>query len=102
MFPSWWRRSLAVRVMKACYDGDAQQSLSRQQRKRVTLRAALGAARQAPLTSIAIVACIAIFLGISSEPDPSSWAALAHWGVLPSNAIYDGGYWALVSSAFAH
>ncbi len=78
------------------------QSTPRPPPKRMTLYSMLGAARQAPLTSIAVIACGVIFLGISSEPDHISWAAFARWGALPPNAIYDGGYWALVSSAFVH
>jgi rhomboid protease GluP len=74
---------------------NVEQSPVRLPAKRVTLRSMI-------VASIAVVICVVIFLGISSESDRTSWAALAHWGVLPSNAIYDGNYWALVSSAFAH
>jgi rhomboid protease GluP len=81
---------------------EAHQLPPRPQSKRITLRAMLGTARQAPLTSTAVLACFIIFLGISSEPNRTSWAAFAHWGVLPPNAIYDGGYWVLVSSVFVH
>ena len=81
---------------------DARESTPHPQPRHVTLRSMIAAARRAPLTTIAVVAYVVIFFGISSEPDRASWAALAHWGGLPSNAIYDGGYWALVSSAFVH
>ena len=59
-------------------------------------------ARQPWLTRVAIVACIVIFLGIHSQDDPNSWETFAKFGSLHADEIWDGGYWALVTSAFVH
>lgn len=53
-------------------------------------------------TYLAIVACVGVFLGLTAEPHPISWDAFAHFGFLPGEAIWNGGYWALFTSAFVH
>ncbi|PQO25363.1 hypothetical protein C5Y96_23770 [Blastopirellula marina] len=54
------------------------------------------------VTRLAVVACIGIFLGITAQNDFESWESLAKFGYLPADSIWDGGYWALVTSAFVH
>lgn len=54
------------------------------------------------VTVLAIVACIGVFLGLNSQRQPMSWEALSKFGLLRADRIWDGGYWALVCSAFAH
>lgn len=54
------------------------------------------------ISCIAIAACISIFLGLALQNDIDSWDALAKFGYLPADAIWSGGYWSLISSAFIH
>jgi GlpG protein len=68
----------------------------------VTPSSVIAAARQAPLSALTVFVCTLIFLGLISQADHTSWAALSQWGVLPPAAIYDGAYWTLVSSVFVH
>jgi GlpG protein len=49
-----------------------------------------------------VVTCIGIFLGLTSQKNHQSWETLSKWGYLPAVSIWDGGYWALVSSVFVH
>lgn len=57
---------------------------------------------QAWVTCLAIAACIGVFLGIAAQNDFESWEALAKFGYLPADSIWDGSYWALITSAFVH
>lgn len=54
------------------------------------------------VSRLAIVACIGIFLGVSENDDSESWETLLQFGYLPGVFIWNGGYWALVTSAFVH
>ena len=45
--------------------------------------------------------CAFLFVGITSGGQ-QSWESLATWGYAPSQRVWDGAYWALVSSAFVH
>lgn len=54
------------------------------------------------ITVLTIAICVGVFFGLNSQPDPESWEAMSKFGVLPAGEIWDGGYWALVCSAFAH
>ncbi|MHC4369560.1 MAG: rhomboid family intramembrane serine protease [Planctomycetota bacterium] len=54
------------------------------------------------ISSLAILACIGIFLGLAAKNDYESWDTLSKFGYLPADSIWDGGYWALVTSAFVH
>jgi GlpG protein len=51
------------------------------------------------LTWLACVVCVVVFAGIhaDSRSDPAE-----HWGWQPADAVYDGAYWALLSSVFVH
>ncbi len=51
---------------------------------------------------LSIIACIGIFLGLAAQNDYESWDTLAKFGYLPADSIWNGGYWALVTSAFVH
>ena len=46
--------------------------------------------------------CIVVFLGLQNEPGLESWEKLQKWGCYPGSAIYDGAYWALLTSVFVH
>jgi len=46
--------------------------------------------------------CVVIFIGLSSKGSLDSWESAAKWGYLPSDAIWDGKYWGLITSAFVH
>lgn len=54
------------------------------------------------VSRLAIFACIGIFLGLSAKNDYESWETLSKFGYLPADSIWNGGYWALVTSAFVH
>ena len=54
------------------------------------------------ISRLAILACIGIFLGLAAKNDYESWDTLSKFGYLPADSIWDGGYWALVTSAFVH
>jgi len=54
------------------------------------------------LTYAVIVVSVFAFVGRSLESYPWTWAALKQWGVLSSWDIYEGGYWALLTSVFVH
>jgi GlpG protein len=54
------------------------------------------------LTYAVIVVSVFVFVGRSLESDPWTWVALKRWGALSSWDIYDGGYWALLTSVFVH
>ena len=54
------------------------------------------------ISRFAIVVCIVIFLGLTKQGDRASWETLSHFGYLPANSIWNGGYWALITSAFVH
>jgi GlpG protein len=46
--------------------------------------------------------CIVLFAAIAARGGQQSWDSLASWGYLPPQRVWDGAYWALVSSAFIH
>lgn len=54
------------------------------------------------ISRLAIVACIGVFLGLAAQNDYESREALSKFGYLPADSIWNGGYWALVTSAFVH
>jgi GlpG protein len=54
------------------------------------------------LTWAASIACVGIFLGLSSEKNAASWEVLSKWGAFPGTAIWDGAYWGLFTSVFVH
>ena len=54
------------------------------------------------VSRLAIAACICIFFGLTSQNDYESWESVAKWGYLPATAIWDGAYWALLTSVFVH
>ena len=64
---------------------------------------ASGGARVLPVVTIlAIVACVAVYLGLLAENDYESWETLARFGYLPSESIWSGKYWPLITSVFVH
>jgi GlpG protein len=64
--------------------------------------AAVESASQPWVSRVAVVACIGIFLGLAFQNDYESWESVSKWGYLPATSIWDGAYWALVSSVFVH
>ncbi len=64
--------------------------------------AATESATQPWVSRVAIIACIVIFLGLIAETDPTSWETVSRFGYLPPDSIWNGAYWALVSSVFVH
>jgi GlpG protein len=54
------------------------------------------------VSTLSIAACITVYLGLLADNNYRSWDTLAEFGYLPADAIWKGGYWALVTSAFVH
>lgn len=54
------------------------------------------------VTSLSCLICIGIFIGLASMEDVNSWDKLSQFGYLPATSIWDGKYWALITSAFVH
>ncbi len=54
------------------------------------------------VTCLACIICIGIFLGLATTTSSNSWDTLSQFGYLPADAIWKGGYWALITSAFVH
>jgi GlpG protein len=53
-------------------------------------------------TLLSVIACIGIFAGLAAQNDYESPEALSKFGYLPADSIWNGGYWALVTSTFVH
>ena len=51
---------------------------------------------------LAVVVAIGIFLSLTVKDDHTSKTVLATFGYLSASAIWEGGYWSLVTSAFVH
>jgi membrane associated rhomboid family serine protease len=58
--------------------------------------------RLVPITLAVCVVCASLFLLIGARGGKLSWESLAPFGYLPAERIWDGAYWALISSAFIH
>ena len=54
------------------------------------------------ITPLLLMICIGIHIGLLMRDDRESWEALARFGYLPAARVWEGGWWALVSSAFVH
>ena len=54
------------------------------------------------LTAGACAICVALFIAITADGAGESWERLARWGYLPAPRIWDGAYWALLTSNFVH
>ena len=52
--------------------------------------------------SAAILAAVALFVGLHTEPTPLDWASYTRWGAPSSKAIWNGAVWGLVTSSFVH
>ena len=57
---------------------------------------------RAPVTTISILVCIAIWVGLSMSGEGVPWHTLRRFGLLPPTDIWDGEYWGLVTPAFVH
>jgi GlpG protein len=57
---------------------------------------------QSPVTFLCVAACVVVFLGLLVADDYESLDTLAKFGHLPANEVWNGRYWALVTSAFVH
>lgn len=53
-------------------------------------------------TALAIVACCGLYAGLAARNDYDSWETMAQFGYLAADAVWDGGWWALVTSALVH
>lgn len=51
---------------------------------------------------IFLVVSVAIWLGLNAEDDLESWEVVAQYGFLPADAVFNGAWWGLVTSAFVH
>ncbi|QDT52027.1 Rhomboid protease GlpG [Caulifigura coniformis] len=58
--------------------------------------------RNPPITSIVLVVCIALFAFIHRNPDGDSLQALESAGWRDANAIWEGQWWPLITTAFLH
>jgi membrane associated rhomboid family serine protease len=59
--------------------------------------------RTVPIVTLIVAGlCGCIFLALATVRGEPSWDVLAQVGYLPPPRIWDGAYWALVSSAFVH
>ncbi len=54
------------------------------------------------ISRLAVITCIGIYVGIAAQNDYGSWDTLSRFGYLPADSVWDGAYWALISSAFVH
>jgi len=54
------------------------------------------------LTWIVLGIFLIIFVGLKIESDPYDLKTLSKWGYLSSIDIWNGGYWALITSVFVH
>ncbi len=55
----------------------------------------------APLTAVACLFCIVVFLALGLGGDVS-WEVGERWGYFPDNVIWEGKPWALITSVFVH
>src|SRR5688572_13250495 len=55
-----------------------------------------------PVTSLAVIACAVLFVVNAKRFGQLAPAADQIFGFLPSQGVWDGGYWSLFSSAFVH
>jgi membrane associated rhomboid family serine protease len=54
------------------------------------------------LTAAAGAVCGVIFLALSLQGNNATWESVSRWGYLPPEAIWNGAYWGLITSAFVH
>ncbi len=54
------------------------------------------------VTSLACLICVGICVSIATSNQPASWETLLRFGVYPSESIWRGKFWTLVTSAFVH
>jgi rhomboid protease GluP len=57
---------------------------------------------RAPITLLACAVAVVITFGIMAGPSAPDSEQMARWGYLPAERIWDGAFWALVTSAFVH
>ncbi len=54
------------------------------------------------VTQGAVALCLIIFVVLVEQDHHESWAVLSKFGYLPADAVWNGGYWALITSTFVH
>jgi len=54
------------------------------------------------MTWLSCAACVVVFIGIHTRSSGDEAEALMNWGWQPPDRIYEGAYWALLSSVFVH
>lgn len=54
------------------------------------------------ISRLSIIVCIGIFLGLAAQNDYESLESISKFGYLPADSIWNGAYWALISSTFVH
>jgi membrane associated rhomboid family serine protease len=57
----------------------------------------------APYVTLALCVICAFVFAAVRRGDPDTWReTLGSWGALPAQAVWNGGYWSLLTSAFVH
>jgi membrane associated rhomboid family serine protease len=54
------------------------------------------------ITAIVCAVCIVLFIGINTEKDLDTWERYAKWGSYPTEEIWNGKLWGLITSNFLH
>lgn len=54
------------------------------------------------ITAIVCAVCILLFIGINTETDLKTWESYAKWGSYPTDEIWNGKLWGLITSNFLH
>ncbi len=53
-------------------------------------------------TLLVTAVCVVVWHGLSLEPRPDAHEALSKWGCRSASDVWDGAYWSLLTSCFAH
>ncbi|MFH0910719.1 MAG: rhomboid family intramembrane serine protease [Planctomycetota bacterium] len=59
-------------------------------------------ASQPWVARIAVVLCVAVFLGFFSTSSQVAWKSVVDCGLLPKRSVWEGTYWTLLTSVFVH
>lgn len=54
------------------------------------------------ITPLTVIICVGVFIGLLMQGDYESEEALARFGLLSADRIWDGAYWGLFTPAFIH
>ena len=56
----------------------------------------------APITAVACLWCVVVFLAMNLTEGGISWQDAAAWGYFPDSVVWEGKPWILISSSFVH